>query len=81
MTKRAHGVPRLPQGPQKESGYKDLSYSNREGIDEKLKFMVQPYKMKVLKKCQKIVFWVHKDLSYSHREGIDKTLDCLSHIK
>ena len=38
--------------PKKEpkKKYKGLSYSNREGIDEKLKSMAQPYKMKVLKK-------------------------------
>ena len=30
--------------------HKDLSKSNREGIDQKLQTMAQPYKTKVLKK-------------------------------
>ena len=33
---------------------KDLSYSNREGIDEKLKYKQKQYKMKVLKKNEKL---------------------------
>ena len=54
--------------------HKELSNSNREGIDEKLKYKQKPYKMKVLKKVTNYVFWVHKDLSYSYREGISKKL-------
>ena len=50
------------------------SYSNREGIDEKLKYMQKLYKMKVLKKMTKYVFWVYKDLSYSYREGMGKKM-------
>ena len=33
--------------------HKELSISYREGIDEKLKSMAQPYKMKVLQKAKK----------------------------
>ena len=42
--------PRLALGSRRYWFHKDLSYSYREGIDEKLKSMAQPYKMKVLKK-------------------------------
>ena len=34
--------------------YKGLSYSNREGIDEKWKYKQKQYKMKVLKKSDKL---------------------------
>ena len=43
-----------------------------------MKSMAQPYKTKVLKKCQMVVFGVHKDLSYSYREGIDEKLKCMA---
>ena len=32
--------------------YKDLSYSHRKGIDDKLKFVAQPYETKVLKNVE-----------------------------
>ena len=41
--------------------YKDLSYSYREGIGKKLKSMAQPYKMKVLKKVDKVLCLGYKD--------------------
>ena len=34
--------------------HKDLSYSYREGIGKKLKYRQKPYKMKVLKKSDKL---------------------------
>ena len=57
--------------------HKDLSYSYKEGIDEKLKYKQKPYKMKIWKKCQMTAFWVNMDLSYSYREGIDKKLKAM----
>ena len=42
--------PRLALGSGCFSVHKELSYSYREGIDEKMKSMYQPYKTKVLKK-------------------------------
>ena len=56
----------------KKKKYRGWSYSNREGIDEKLKYKQKPYKMKILKKVTNYVFGVYKDLSYSDREGIGK---------
>ena len=50
MAKCAHGVPRLPQVLLEV--HEELSNSYRKGIDEKLKFMAQPYKTKRLKKTE-----------------------------
>ena len=51
--------------------HKDMSNSYREGINEKLKYMAQPYKVKVLEKkkleSKMAVFGVHKDMSNSYR--------------
>ena len=41
--------------------HKDMSNSYREGIDEKLKSMAQPYKTKVLKKVDKVLCLRYKD--------------------
>ena len=41
--------------------HKDLSYSYREGIDEKLKYKQKPYKMKGLKKVDKVLCLGYKD--------------------
>ena len=60
--------------------HKELSNSYREGIDEKLKSMAQPYKTKVLQKKKRhmAVFGVHRDLSNSYREGIDEKLKSMA---
>ena len=36
--------------------HRELSYSYREGIDEKMKLMAQPYKMKVKNKMVELLF-------------------------
>ena len=62
--------------------HKDMSKSYREGIDQKLKTMAFPYKMKGLEKMTKILTigfcLFHKDLSKSIREGIDQKLKTMA---
>ena len=45
--------------------HKELTYSYREGIDEKLKCMAQPCKTKVLKKMSNSMLMVRNELSNS----------------
>ena len=52
MTRRAAPLGRKPQKPKKK--YRGWSYSNREGIDEKLKYRQKPYKMKVWQKSDNL---------------------------
>ena len=61
-----------PQKPKKK--YRGWSYSNREGIDEKLEYKQKQYEMKVWEKMTNYVFWVYKDILHSYREGIDEKL-------
>ena len=58
--------------------HKDMSNYYREGIDKRLKSMAQPYKTKVLKKCEMTVFGVHEDASCSYRDGIDKKMKSMA---
>ena len=43
-----------PATKSEKQKFKGWSYSNREGIDEKLKHKQKPYKIKVLKKSDKL---------------------------
>ena len=47
--------PRLALGSRRYWFHKDLSNPYREGIDEKLKCVAQPYKTKLLKKVDKVL--------------------------